>query len=189
MGTRGEASDLAEIVHTHLEDEHLRVGGGGQDGQRQADKVVVVARGGVNAEALCQTGGQYVLGGGLADGARHTDHGAVQACAVALGEAQEELGGVVAGQQRAIARVGGVDESLVGLPRHHDGGGALLNSGGGEIVSIDALAGERDEDGVRPDFAGVDDDAAAYAIGITRDAARARGALEVLDCDLNHIKW
>ena len=43
------ALDLMRVVHAELADEHLRVLGGREERERQADQVVVVAGGGVGA--------------------------------------------------------------------------------------------------------------------------------------------
>ena len=166
LGARREAADLAKVVHAHLEHEHLRIRRGRQDGERQPDEVVVVARRGVHTVALGKARRQDVLGRGLADRSGHADDRAAQAGAIALGKAQQELGGVIAGKDGAPTLAGHGDDLVLRVARHHDRARAQLDRLEREVVAVHALAGKGHEDGVRLDGARVDGHAPAHAVGV-----------------------
>ena len=70
---RGQLGDLAADVHAHLEDGGLVLRAEAQDGQRQADLVVLVALALERPEAAAQDRRDRVLRRGLGDGAGDAD--------------------------------------------------------------------------------------------------------------------
>ena len=186
LGAPRQALDLAKIAHAHLEYEHLRVSGSGQDGKGQSDQAVEIAGRGMHAIALGEACGEHVLGCGLADRTRDADDRAAQARAIALGQAQEELGRIVGDEDGRTMFERKIDKLTRGLARHDDSTRAGLDGRRGERVAVDALTGERDEHGVGGNRARIDLDTAANPIRIARHEAGTRGALKVLDCNLHH---
>ena len=69
----GQVVDLAEVVHAHLQHAQLMLGVQAEEGQGQADLVVVVALGLQDPELLAQDRGDHVLGRGLAHAAGDAD--------------------------------------------------------------------------------------------------------------------
>ena len=148
LGAARQALDLAQRVHAHLKHHDLGVARSGQNGEGHADEAVVVAARGVDAVARREQGAQHVLCGGLANGAGDTYHGAAHARSITLRQAQEELGGVVRGEDGALVIVRLPYQLARRLAGQNDARRTRLDRLGSVVVAIDALAREGDKDGI-----------------------------------------
>ena len=180
---RGEAIDLVRVVHAELADEHLGVLGRREHREREADEVVEVAGGGVDAGAGGDARAEHVLGRGLAHRPRHADDGPGGMAPTPLPrEAQEELLAVVVlgAQHGTPARTRGV-EHVRGHVGARDDGTRTGRHRPGEIgVAVHLLASEGDEDRAGLDGARVDDDLASYGRSRRDEGLRSRRFADLL---------
>ena len=174
LGALREALDLVQMVHPHLENEHLGVGRCRENRHGQADEVVVVRLGRIDAVTGGEERAEHVLGRRLADGAGDTDHARGERGAVVVRKAEQKLGGVIGDEDRGVGGVGCLDQLLRGLARHDDRSRTRFDRLRGEIVAVHALAGKRDEDRIPLDLARVDDATMTVTRLGTADKPRSR---------------
>ena len=157
----GEIGDVACDVHAHLEDERLICGGEAQDGQRQADLVVLVALVLERPIASRQDGRHGLLRRGLGEAPGDPDGERIEPPAPGGGEGVERRqrpgdpdDADVADRGRQGARPADQESRRTGLGR-----------GDEVIVAVGPFAGQGNEQVARPDSAQIDGRAADRASG------------------------
>ena len=186
IGGLGQALNLVEMVHAHLEHQNLGIGRSGKHRERHADQVIEIALGGPDTIALGEHGGEHVLGRRLADGTGNANDQAAKLQAIRVRQTQQKLLGII-GQQDGTALVLCQRDQLgLGLTRHHDGAGTRLDGTGSKIIAVDVFTGKGDENRPFLDLARVDNAPAAYPIGFSRHGSGPCCGREVVDGDLYH---
>ena len=183
-----EAIDLAGVVHAHLDDEDLRRGGGLEQRDGHANQVVEVTGGGVDLVLGAEGGGEHLLGGGLAHRTRHANDAPVLPRAPPLGKTEHELRAVViCGTDDGAARLecGSLDLRS-NLARDGDDAGAGSDGVGDVVVSVNVLAGERDEQPALAHASGVDGDAGEGLLARAADKRGPGGRADVIRSAFDH---
>ncbi len=155
-----ERGDLAGVVHPDLPDGRLVAVVGFEDGEREAEVVVEIARGPGDGVAGRQDSGGEFLGARLTAGSGDGEGPEVEFVAVGGGEGLERGEGVGDTENREICRRAGdvgVDEG---------GGGSLFNGGGDEGVAVVTVAVEREVEVAGFERAGVLRDAGDGEIAV-----------------------
>ena len=137
--------DLPRAVHPHLQHADLTAPVQPQQGQGQADVVVVIALGLEHPVPGAQHGGDHVLGGGLAHAARHGDEGDGESGLVPGGQVPQ---GPLGAGHLDIESVGAV---ALPFPGGEAAQSAPLQGGVDVGVPVEPLSHQGDEQG-----AGVD---------------------------------
>ena len=143
----GEVGDVAGLARAHLEHRVFGVGRHRQQGQGQADLVVVVAGVDVGAAVARQDRRQQRLDRGLAVGAGNADHARVTAPAHGPRNLAQGLPGVGHHDLGQVERELALDQQCRGAV------GAGI---GGEIMAVVALAAQGHEQGCRHRLARID---------------------------------
>ena len=186
IGRLGQALNLVEMVHAHLEHQDLGIGRSGKHRERHADQVIEIALGGPDTIALGEHSGENVLGRRLADGTGNANDQAAKLQAIRVRQTQQKLLGII-GQQDGTALVLRQRDQLgLGLTRHHDGAGTRLDGTGSKIIAVDVFTGKGDENRPFLDLARVDNAPAAYPIDFSRHGSGPCCGREVVDGDLYH---
>ena len=136
------------MVHAELVHQNLAVVGGGEEGERHSDEAVEVAPRGMAAPRGAHGGGEHLLGGGLADGARHRQDEPVGTLrAPGAGKAQKKLLAVIVGraQEGATERRELLELGAGRLPGGHDRSRPEPRRLDEVGVAVDALAGKGNE--------------------------------------------
>ena len=151
----GETRDLAEGVHPHLEHRDRLVAGQAQQGEGQADQVVLVAvraedRGARRREtSLAADGGHHFLGRRLSVAAGDPDH--AQGVAAARGRRQVAERTQPIGDDQGAARIDAGRN-----PLHQSGARSGAQGVRDEAVGVVMLAAQGDEERAGPDAARID---------------------------------
>ena len=186
IGGLGQALNLVEMVHAHLEHQDLGIGRSGKHRERHADQVIEIALGGPDTIALGEHGGEHVLGRRLADGTGNANDQAAKLQAIRVRQTQQKLLGIIGQQDGAPLVLRQRDQLGLGLTRHHDGAGTRLDGTGSKIIAVDVFTGKGDENRPFLDLARVDNAPAAYPIGFSRHGSGPCCGREVVDGDLYH---
>ena len=137
VGNAAEVGYLAGVAGSHFDDGYLGVGGDGEEGERHAEVVVVVADGGMGAVAAGEDGVDEFFGGGLAIGAGDAYEGDGELAAVVGGQLLQ--GGKHVGYHNAA-----VVDLVLGVADDAQGG-SLVESLGCEGVAVEGLPTEGKE--------------------------------------------
>ena len=95
IGGLGQALNLVEMVHAHLEHQDLGIGRSGKHRERHADQVIEIALGGPDTIAFGEHGGEHVLGRRLADGTGNANDQAAKLQAIRVRQTQQKLLGII----------------------------------------------------------------------------------------------
>ena len=152
------------MIHPHLADHDLGIIGGVVETQRRADEVVEVAPGLPRAALRSD---------------QRRDHFFRRRFAGRTGDADEEEAIALPNRSRQLlqrlCRVGNANNAFVARNRvghvRDDGAASSLQRLRNELVTVEAIALDREEDGVGFDLAAVDDDRGDFDVGVLEDFA------------------
>ena len=106
IGRLGQALNLVEMVHTHLEHQDLSISRSREHREWHADQIVEIAFGSPDAIALGKHRGEHILGRGLADRAGNTNDQTAKLRAIGMCQAQQKFLGIIRQQDGAAFVLG-----------------------------------------------------------------------------------